>query len=358
MNWTMNNTQFSLLFIYFLLFDLSTVSAFTSLSQRQASCQRSSTSPTTRSSTRPTIRSAGTTTTTTYNRNTRLHEKEKRKGDIDPGLKNKLISESIAPWRTVRLFLYGSLGSGAMVGGLITLSGALAAFSGARTDLDLNTELTNLAIDFGAVAIFVVLAKWDFDKQQELNEKVSEKFERKREQTKLASAMKEREKEIGELTLDLTVNAEGATKEAPVKELQAGAKQHMIIVIGPKRACKDALIGANLLKMDFAMSNILVVPFEIDKGAIDSRPTQGFGERPMYETQAYVARPGPTTAEAWEKYAKAEMDDAVAQNGDGILKEGIVVVVASNGKVIRRGVGKVPWRQMVEQLEEAVKVEK
>lgn len=60
---------------------------------------------------------------------------------MDPAVRSKLLAESIAPWRAVRLFLYGSLGSGAAVGGFITLAGTLAALSGARSDLDLNTQV-------------------------------------------------------------------------------------------------------------------------------------------------------------------------------------------------------------------------
>ena len=48
------------------------------------------------------------------------------------------------------------------------------------------------------------------------------------------------------------------------------------------------------------------------------------------------------------------MNDAVKQSGEQARKEGIAIVVANNGKVIRRGVGKVPWRQMVEQLQTEV----
>ena len=119
------------------------------------------------------------------------------------------------------------------------------------------------------------------------------------------------------------------------------------------KACKDALVGANLLKMDFAMSNVLVVPYETDAGSAEtqSRPSGGFGEQPIYERQPYVARP---TGEDWADYIKAEMDDAVKQSGENARSEGIAIVVASNGKVIRRGVGTVPWRQMVQQLEEEV----
>ena len=67
----------------------------------------------------------------------------KKKGPFDEGLRTKLVSESIAPWRSLRLFLYGSAASGAAVGGFITLTGTLAAISGARTDVDLNVEVRN-----------------------------------------------------------------------------------------------------------------------------------------------------------------------------------------------------------------------
>jgi hypothetical protein len=204
------------------------------------------------------------------------------------------------------------------------------------------------------VAVFALLARFDLKKQEELNEKVGERIEKKRELQKALKGMKERELELGSLRLDIQVAADGSTKDASVKELQAGAKQHMIIVAGPKKACRDALVGANLLKMDFAMSNVLVVPYETSTSAAErqSRPEgSGFADRPIYERQAYVARP---SGEGWEEYIKAEMDDAVEQNGENAKEEGIAIVVSSNGKVIRRGVGKVPWRQMVEQLDETV----
>lgn len=65
----------------------------------------------------------------------------KKKSGLEEGVRSKLVAESIAPWRTLRLFLYFSLGSGAAVGGIITLTGVTAALSGARSELDLNTEV-------------------------------------------------------------------------------------------------------------------------------------------------------------------------------------------------------------------------
>ena len=72
---------------------------------------------------------------------TQLHESpNKKKGGLDEAVRTKLVSESIAPWRTLRLFLYFSLGSGALVGGLITLTGFAAVLSGAKEG-NINTEV-------------------------------------------------------------------------------------------------------------------------------------------------------------------------------------------------------------------------
>jgi hypothetical protein len=214
-------------------------------------------------------------------------------------------------------------------------------------------QLINIGIDFGAVAVMAFAAKFDLEKQSELQEKVDEKIARKKEMMQVTQGMKAREKLLGSLPLEIIVSEAGDANEAKVSDLQLGAKQHIIIVAGPRKACKDALIGANLLKMDFALKNVLVVPYETDSDFSERRirPSRGFGDRPSYETQPYIARPA---SDDWDEFVQQEMADAMKQNGESAKKEGIAIVVANNGKIIRRGVGTVPWRQMVEQLEEAV----
>lgn len=68
---------------------------------------------------------------------------KKKGGALDESVRTKLLSESIAPWRTLRLFLYFSLGSGAFIGGLVTLPGAAAVLSGAKEG-DMNVEVRRL----------------------------------------------------------------------------------------------------------------------------------------------------------------------------------------------------------------------
>ena len=284
---------------------------------------------------------------------------------------NKLLAETIAPFRGLRLFFYGAFASGAFAGGLITLSGVLAAMNGVRSDIDLNEAYTNLAIDFGAVIFFAVFAKLDIDKGAELNAAVDEKVRRKEDNKVVTKAMRERESILRNLNINVRVSTDGATKVAPIGVVQTSAKQHLILVAGPGRAVRDALRGAQLNKSNFAMKNILVVPYETTgregKGVVDdnfvdrmTRPDaeKGFGSgdassssRPSYETQPYVAMP---VGEDWDSFINAEFDAAVIQVGENVREEGIALVVTNSGKVLRRGIGKVPWRQMVDELEEAV----
>jgi Low psii accumulation1 / Rep27 len=66
---------------------------------------------------------------------------DKKKDGLDSKVRTKLLAESIAPWRTVRLYFYGGFGISAFVGGLITLSAVVAAMGGSRPDVDLNEQV-------------------------------------------------------------------------------------------------------------------------------------------------------------------------------------------------------------------------
>ncbi|KAL7523562.1 hypothetical protein ACHAWF_000573, partial [Thalassiosira exigua] len=248
---------------------------------------------------------------------------QKKGGGLDANVSNRLLAETIAPYRGLRLFFYAAFASGAFVGGLITASGVAAALNGLRDDVDLDAEYLNLAIDFGAVALFGVLAKLDLDKGAELDAAVEEKVRRKKEGKKVAATMREREARLKELSVNVRVSEDGATKMAPLGVMQEGARQHVILVAGPGRAVRDALRGAQLNKVNFAMTNVLVVPYEtgVDAAEKASKPDGGgFGDgRPSYETQAYVADP---VGEGWDEFVAAEVDAAAEQAGEKVREEG------------------------------------
>lgn len=111
-------------------------------------------------------------------------------------------------------------------------------------------------------------------------------------------------------------------------------------------------------KVNFAMTNILVVPYQtgLDEAERASKPSGGgFQERKSYETQPYVAEP---VGDGWAEFINEEVKTAVEQAGEKVKDEGIALVISNDGKVLRRGLGRVPWKQMVDELEEAVTGEK
>jgi hypothetical protein len=284
------------------------------------------------------------------------------------GVSNKLLAETIAPFRGLRLFFYAALASGALAGGLITLSGVIAAASGGGVSPDAaaaDAQYANLAIDFGSAAALGVLAKLDLDGGARLDAAVEEKVRRRGEMRKVAREMRERESALAGLSLGVRTSADdddaSSRVVAPVGVVQEKARQHLVLVAGPGRAVRDALRGAQLNRSTLATANVLVVTYETT--APGARPGVvggggggfGAGARPSYETQAHVAEP---VGDGWGEFVNAEIDAAVDQSGEGAREDGIALVVASDGRVLRRGVGKVPWRQVVDELGEAVTGEK
>jgi len=71
-----------------------------------------------------------------------VQDNEKSAETINEGVSSRLLTETIAPWRSLRLFVYFSFGSGAFVGGLITLSRILAASRFQSGEVDLNPEVS------------------------------------------------------------------------------------------------------------------------------------------------------------------------------------------------------------------------
>ena len=77
---------------------------------------------------------------------------------IDPELYRRLQSEAQNPFRTFRRFFYLSFAGSAAIGGVVFLAKLAAG-------RELETTIPNLAIQAGAVALFVWLLTIDRDKE-------------------------------------------------------------------------------------------------------------------------------------------------------------------------------------------------
>lgn len=74
----------------------------------------------------------------------------------------RLRSEAEAPWRSLRLTLFGFSVASAGMGTLISLPQLIGALGGAPGALAVETVLQNLAINLGAVGIFSFLFSRDW----------------------------------------------------------------------------------------------------------------------------------------------------------------------------------------------------
>ncbi|CAM9723710.1 unnamed protein product, partial [Chrysoparadoxa australica] len=69
--------------------------------------------------------------------------------------------EATAPWRNVRLFIYGSFALSSFIGGLTAAAQLAGTLGGAPNALPLKDALTNVGIDFGVLIACGVALKLD-----------------------------------------------------------------------------------------------------------------------------------------------------------------------------------------------------
>ncbi|CAM9469981.1 unnamed protein product [Ascophyllum nodosum] len=144
---------------------------------------------------------------------------------------------------------------------------------------------------------------------------------------------------------------EGA-KEVPVGVLMDEAKQSFCVLAGGRDFIRDSMVAAMLAKNQvFPTVNLMVVP--VDSGVdVD----KGFGRKNLsYESEGYVAAPADEAqwrAVMAEELEAAERQGALSQSSS---KDGIVLVVSRQGKVLRRGVGIPAWKAIREDVEPQVK---
>jgi hypothetical protein len=54
-------------------------------------------------------------------------------------------------------------------------------------------------------------------------------------------------------------------------------------------------------------------------------------------------------------YLEREITKAELQGNKQVVKEGLVIALKRNGKVLRRGIGLPPWKQLIDELEGVIK---
>ncbi|GMI06295.1 hypothetical protein TrVE_jg13530 [Triparma verrucosa] len=187
------------------------------------------------------------------------------------------------------------------------------------SDPDSNLPL-NALINFIAVSGFAAAGYFDVKKGKELEGKVDDKFARKLK-------VKEEEMEakiVWNGVKDEKVVMNGG--EFSLKELNS-KRLSIVFISGSPSYLKETLLSAKLSK------NVIKT-----NGLILSLPSNKSFEK----VEEYVGYYSSSIS----KVMDVEVKKAKEQGAK--VEEGVVVVLGKNGKVVRRGIGRVDWRKIGE----------
>lgn len=282
---------------------------------------------------------------------------------LNDEMKAKLKAEMASPFYRVRQFLYIAGGSAGALGTLTTIPQIIIASTNGG---DISTAVTNVAIDIGLLVAAVLL--WNYDSSNQ-NKKLSIFVDKQKKQSNAISSIEAKQNEDTLKLLPIEIPAsvfnESITKIVSFGDLQSKGKQNVVIFAGDKEFVRDSVISARITGIDeFQSKETLIVPIEMtrDKAAIESSniasaSAKGFGPKEDLFAQPYIARAAQFNL--WEQYMQREIVAAEKQGGasevEDIMFKGIVLVVRSNGKIIRRGIGIPPWKTILAEIEESNK---
>lgn len=278
---------------------------------------------------------------------------------LSPTMYDKLRSEATAPFRSLRLFIYGGIGVGASLGGYTAVTQLVQSLQHRPDALPLSQSILNVGVDFGVAA--AAAGAWVFENRlKQVTDKEMQAL-RAKEPFRLTFDMKKaRERALSGLPVTFKVGL-NETKSASVKDLREKGGQHLIVLAAPKGELADALFGARVGKTLFAKNNVMIAPFVIqggnDKAGEEASSVKGFGgmsdkatgmKEAMIDSEAYVAKPAESAS--WATYIDEELEDAVRQGNEIARKTGIGIVMRKDGSIIRRGLGQPDWKEVVAEL--------
>ena len=214
------------------------------------------------------------------------------KGDLQEGLRVKLKEEISSPFRKVRQFIYSGMGIAGALGTVTAVPQLIFAVQDGGDAVF--GAVANVLVDFGALALAVVL--WNRDSAEE---KI--KLERYTRKEKLlsyqmtATDKEDRERELSLLPIQIQISEkdENATRIVSLGELQSKGKQNIIIVAGKRDFVRDAVISAKIEGADlFNSKEIYVVPVVLEDDQLEAALAKGFGApKESLMSAPYIGKP-------------------------------------------------------------------
>lgn len=226
-----------------------------------------------------------------------------------------LRSEAEAPFRSVRLLLFGFSVVSAGVGFVVSIPQLIGALGGAPNALPRDDVLTNIAVNLGAVGIFSFLFNNDWEA-------------RKKQISRLT-----REERLGALGLQL---ANG--KKLSVGALRGNAR--IVLVAGTKTQVAASLEAAEPFKEELVKRGVLVVPLPLFATPDET------AELPPLLLADLRWRAQPLQLDGWQAWFSEQLSLAKTARPE----TGLFVGLRLDGRVRSSGSGTPPWRRYALEL--------
>jgi hypothetical protein len=258
-------------------------------------------------------------------------------------VKQRLREEVESPFRTVRLFFFGSSTGSAFVALYFSLLSLLKSYVGGYSDAPpLSEALQNVGINVAALVVcgFLTYRDWQAG---EVNLK------------RIAKG--------GQLAKLVVTNPE---TNAPTPLADYRRKQRILICAGGKdyvnSVCRslnaDQLSDENTIPQSLYSSEVVVVPVLLQGDGTqvgdtttcwkETSPTEMDRNFDLSRSNQVVAFPRGNAQ--WADYLESEVETAKSQGFD-VLNKGFIIVVKKNGKILRRATGLPPWGDLVGTME-------
>lgn len=264
----------------------------------------------------------------------------------------KLKAEVVTPFRLLRFFIYGGIGSAGGLGSFTAIPQLIIALQ--NKDADLSNAVTNVLVDVGGVITAIVLWIKENESQQKLLNTFTSK-QMKLDNKISPTAVQEREKQLSMLPVEIQIseNNENITRIVSLNDLQLKGKQNVIIVAGTYDYVRDCIISARIEGQElFINKETIIIPYIRNDQQLDESKEKGFGKKETLMTAPYIAKPKQLTI--WETILQNEVNQAELQGMKDLWEQGFLIALNKKGQVDRRGLGQPPWKDVVEQLNKKI----
>jgi len=258
-------------------------------------------------------------------------------------VKQRLREEVESPFRTVRLFFFGSSTGSAFVALYFSLLSLLKSYAGGYSDAPpLDEALQNVGINVAALAVCGFLTYRDWQAGEANLKRIAK----------------------GGALAKLVVTSPETSLATPLADYRR--RQRILICAGGReyvnQVCRslnaDQLSDENTIPAALYNSEVVVVPVLLEGDGttvgdtttcwIETSPADSDRNFNISRANQVVAFPRGNAQ--WADYLESEVQTAKSQGFD-VLNKGFIIVVKKNGKILRRATGLPPWADLVGTME-------